>query len=618
MTQSHWLLAALLCYFFCFTAYTSLHTPAFEAPDEYYHFAVIEHLARTGQFPARTLPDPITDYQFPAQPWRQMAFHAPLYYQLMAGLLRVTGADTADFPAYRLNPHAQIGVALAQDNHNLIAHRGGPVLLGVPLLDRLDGTGGALRGLRLASVALATWTLTAIYGFARAGWPHLPQRVALLAALLVALMPQYVFLGGIVSNDVLLTALAASGLWLVVWAMRQPNGRWWLPWVAGVLGGAAALTKASGVGVVALLGGLMVVQIVRQRSRAAWRGALIYGVLVLLIAGPWYLGNWIELGDLTGASWVARATGLRGGLPVTGAELLGLYWSFWGLFGWFNVALPSVFYTWTVLLTSAVGVGWLAGWRGLHMTRNGLLLGGVLAAYSALIVGAWWQFNQLTLAAQGRLLYPLLPIVAALMAVGLAQWPRWLSLPLVAGLAAASSLVPVTLTRAYAPDLDVVPILPDAVTVHLREPWRDQACVRLTVRLQQPSTDEAVLALWWQADCEVSGYWSVFLHAVDRDQQTCEVGRTDHILAQIDTMPQGGRLPLPRVPNSQAAYDVLRMQIPHGATHLHVGLYDAAGTGMRAFLEPHALLPEGFSTGQCAPELLEVPLKGLRVIYARS
>ncbi|MFQ3646780.1 MAG: glycosyltransferase family 39 protein [Anaerolineae bacterium] len=604
MLRRHRLLAALLATFFCFAAYTSLYTPAFEAPDEYYHFAVIEHLARTGQFPPRALPEPITDYQFPAQPWRQMAFHAPLYYQLMAGLLRVVGADTSDFPQYRLNPHAQIGVALAQDNHNLIAHRGGPTVLGVPLLDALTGTGGALRGLRIVSVLLATWTLAAVYGFMRTGWPRLPQRVALLAVLLVALMPQYVFLGAIVSNDVLLTALSASGLWLFVWGMRQPHWRWWMPWAAGVLAGAAALTKASGVGVVALLGGLMVVFYLRQRGWAALRGVLIYGLLVLLIAGPWYIGNWIELGDLTGASWVARATGLRGGLPITGAELLGLYWSFWGLFGWFNVALPSAFYVWTGLLIAAAGVGWLIGWRQFRMTRDSLLLAAGLAAYGVLIVGAWWQFNQMTLAAQGRLLYPLLPIIAGTLAVGLAQHARWLSLPLVAGLALGSILMPPTLTRAYAPSWERVPIPPDSVTVHLREPWEEQACIRLTVR--QESTDqEAVLALWWQAECAVSGYWSVFLHAVDRARQTCEVGRTEHILAQRDTMPQGGRLPLPRVPMDQEAYDILRMPVPDGATHLHVGLYDAAGTGIRAFA---ASPPEGISVGLCAPELLEFPL----------
>jgi 4-amino-4-deoxy-L-arabinose transferase-like glycosyltransferase len=607
MLRRHRLLAALLCTFFCFAAYTSLYTPAFEAPDEYYHFAVIEHLARTGQLPPRTLPDPITDYQFPAQPWRQMAFHAPLYYQLMAGLLRVTAADTSDFAAYRLNPHAQIGVALAQDNHNMIAHRGGPTLLGVPLMDALSGTGGALRGLRAVSVALATWTLLAIYGFMRAGWPHLPRRAALLAALLVALMPQYVFLGAIVSNDVLLTALSASGLWLCAWGMRQPRGRWWLPWAAGALAGAAALTKASGVGVVALLGGMMVVQGLRQRGWAGLRGVLIYGLLALVIAGPWYLGNWVELGDLTGASWVARATGLRGGLPVTGAELLGLYWSFWGLFGWFNVALPSAFYAWTGLLVAAAGVGWLMR-RQMRLTRDGLLLLLALAAYSALIVGAWWQFNQLTLAAQGRLLYPLLPIIAGVLAVGLAHLPRWISLPLVAGLGMGSILTPVVLMRAYVPTLAPVPIPSDAVTVHLREPWAEQACVRLTVRREESTTEEAVLALWWQAECEVSGYWSVFLHAVDRTQQTCEVGRTDHILAQLDTMPQGGRLPLPSVPPDQPAYDTLRLTLPDGATHLHVGLYDAAGTGMRAFVEPPAPLPMSVSTGQCAPELLELTI----------
>jgi 4-amino-4-deoxy-L-arabinose transferase-like glycosyltransferase len=603
-------LAAVLLWFFSFSAYVSLYTPAFEAPDEYYHFAVIEHIARTGHPPPRTLPDPITDYQFPAQPWRQMAFHAPLYYQLMAGLLRAAQANTSDFAAYRLNPHARIGVALAQDNHNLIAHRGGPLWLGVPLADAVTGTGGALRGLRWVSVALATWTLLAIYGFVRAGWPNLPQRAALIAVLIVALMPQYVFLGSVVSNDVLLTALSASGLWLFAWGVRQPRSRWWLPWAAGAIGGTAALTKASGLGAAALLGGLMLVQWGRTRRLSALGIVLIYGLLVLLVAGPWYVNNWLQLGDFTAAEWVARATGLRGDFPVTVDELVGLYWSFWGLLGWFNVALPPIFYLWTLLIVLAAAVGWAQRTPRLRLQRSEALLVVGLIAYSGLIVGAWWQFNQWTLAAQGRLLYPLLPIAAALLSVGLVQHSRGVQVILMSGLALACVSLPIVLSRAYMPS-EVVPTPSQgSFTVWLREPWEDRPCVRLTLRVDKPPGEgHADLHLWWQAACPISGYWSVFVHAVDRERQTCEAGQTQHILAQVDTMPQGGRLPLPSVPHEHAAYDYLRIDLPQGATHLHLGLYDAAGTGIRAFVTPDEDWTEGVSTGKCNPELIELTLQ---------
>lgn len=604
-------LAAVVLFFFCWSLYVNLSVPAFEAPDEYYHFAVIEHLARTGSFPPRVLPDPIVDYQFPAQPWRQMAFHAPLYYQLMAGVLRLTRADTSDFAAYRLNPHAQIGVAMAADNQNFIAHRGGPMVAGVPLADSLSGTGGAVRGLRLLSVVFSCVALLAIYGFVRSAWPQQPRRTALLAVLIIVLSPQYVFLSGIISNDVLLTLLAALGLWLFAWGMQQSRGRWWLPYAAGVIGGAAALTKASGVAVVALLGGFMLVQALRARSGQALRQMVIYGLLVVAMAGGWYLNNWLELGDWTAASWVAQATGLRGGLPVTVDELRGLLWSFWGLLGWFNVALSALFYDWTLLITVAAIIGLACGLRcGVPRGRAVLMIG--LAGYSLLIVGAWWQFNQLTLAAQGRLFYPLLPILAGLLALGLSRWPRGVQIGLVAGLALACATLPVWLSQAYAPRWNATEVPSDAITALLREPWEEAACIRLYLD-PQPTIDDgsAYLRVWWQANCAISGYWSVFVHAVDREQQTCAAGDTSHILAQFDSMPQGGRLPLPALPSQTSAYDILRIPIPAEVTHLHVGLYDAAGTGMRAFAEVVPTVYEKVTTGKCAPELIEIPIENL-------
>jgi hypothetical protein len=74
--------------------WTSVHIPPFEAPDAYFHYAVADHLADTGDFAEGSV-----------NPWRQMAFHAPLYYVISAGM--IAPLDRPDFPiAYPLNPHA--------------------------------------------------------------------------------------------------------------------------------------------------------------------------------------------------------------------------------------------------------------------------------------------------------------------------------------------------------------------------------------------------------------------------------------------------------------------------------------------------------------------------------
>jgi hypothetical protein len=62
--------------------------------------------------------------------------------------------------------------------------------------------------------------------------------------------------------------------------------------------------------------------------------------------------------DPTAASQVAEATGLRSGAIDWIGELRGLYYSFWGMFGWFNVPAPESFYCWTalVLLVAVCGL----------------------------------------------------------------------------------------------------------------------------------------------------------------------------------------------------------------------------------------------------------------------
>ncbi|HRL14744.1 MAG TPA: hypothetical protein PKX07_22875, partial [Aggregatilineales bacterium] len=111
-TRDHRLFACLLIVYLLLTAAYARAIPAFEAPDEYYHFAVIDHLHRTGWLPSE---DGI---------YQQMRYHAPLYY--LTSALLIAPLDTSSFPdAYPRNPHAQIGVGLATANRNYVAHGGG-------------------------------------------------------------------------------------------------------------------------------------------------------------------------------------------------------------------------------------------------------------------------------------------------------------------------------------------------------------------------------------------------------------------------------------------------------------------------------------------------------------
>ena len=67
----------------------------------------------------------------------------------------------------------------------------------------------------------------------------------------------------------------------------------------------------------------------------------------LAIAGWWYWRNFTLYGEWLGAERLLTITGLRT-TPLTWrgfvGEMNGLRYSFWGLFGWFNIILPAWIY----------------------------------------------------------------------------------------------------------------------------------------------------------------------------------------------------------------------------------------------------------------------------------
>jgi len=487
----------------------ALHTPLFEAPDEYHHFAVIEHLARTGTLPPLELPPQRSNYDFPSHPWRQMAFHAPLYYQL--GALLIAGVDTSDFSAYRLNPHARLGDATTQDNANFIAHIAGEDtrLLGVPQRDPLEKTGEAMRRLRLLSMFLGGMTLAGVWALGRWGLPHMRGLAWWAAACLLA-VPQFAFISAAVSNDNLVIALS---VWTLAVCAGLMHGR--LAWgvgasVLGVLLACASLAKASGLTLYPVAGALLLWRAWHTRR---WLDALKWGALwacaFALIAGWWYVRNALVLGDPSASSWVARATGMRQNYDDLVGELRGLYFSFWGLFGWFNVMPPLAFYG---LCTGWLGLSLVPSltraWSWLrHVTLAKAALPGLLAAHALLVVGAWVVFNAQVLAGQGRLFFPLLGQFGLTMAQGLLSLPRVVRRAALCLMWSVSAAMPsLVIAPAYTPQWQEA-IPPDVPSFAIREAWSDEACLTLWVQSLGVQDDGMLeLALFWQAECTITGY----------------------------------------------------------------------------------------------------------------
>ena len=297
----------------------------------------------------------------------------------------------------------------------------------------LVGSNLALHIARWFSLFLGALTLWAVAQTARL---VMPRGYALLPPLILATIPQFIFISASCSNDSLVITMSALVLWwlarLLAVADRRPVqvGEWV---VLGVMLGLAALSKLQGLGLYPLAAGVGVVIAVRRRD---WRVPLVAALPValpaLLIAGWWYWRNVTLYGDWTGLDHLMTLNGRRTE-PLEWdewwLEFRGLRYSFWGLFGWFNILLPEWIYrvldgVSVVALLGLVAAPLLnrqraipAAWR----VGRGLMITWALLSFALVI---YWV-SQAT-GSQGRLFFPAIGVTIILLVIGLEVWLRYL------------------------------------------------------------------------------------------------------------------------------------------------------------------------------------------------
>ena len=331
----------------------SVLNPLGEAPDEADHYAYAAYIGQE-----RRLPEGTTVTQ---------AKHPPLYHLLVAAAATAAAGPTGmDFTFLRANP--DVGVTAEAQAPNFFIHT---------TLEGWPWRGGALAmhlG-RLVSVLAGIVLVLATFGLGRALWPRRAD-VALAAAVFVAFLPESLFIGGAVSNDMLAAMFSALALWAAV------AGRgWWGAALTGVCLGLGFVTKVSSVAVwpiavlaIVLAGGLSKQAILRHLGRG-----ILAGSVALIVAAPWLARNWQLYGDPLGTQ-VMLGTIDRRQMPLTLSDLgwlaRGWFLSFWGKFGGAgHLSLPWPFYAaWGALLLGSI-VGWLRGIRISLRTERSILSG---------------------------------------------------------------------------------------------------------------------------------------------------------------------------------------------------------------------------------------------------
>lgn len=578
----------VLALFVALACVYSVVTPAFETPDEIWHYAFIQHVASGQGLPV-------------AEPnsqalWRQQGTQAPAYYLLAAAL--TAWIDQGDFPAIyaRANPHAAIGLPDAPANRNYLIHHP----------DEAWPWRGSILALHLArflSVGLAALTLWGGYGTARL---LVEPRAALAGTALLAFTPQFVFISAAASNDNAVNAAAALTLWQVVALVVHPPAatarRARLVWL-GVTLGLAALSKLSALGLLGVAGLGLLYLVWRARTwRLLLETALWTGLPVLVVAGWWYTRNWLLYGDpLAWNLWEANI--LLRVQRADWATILGesgsLFRSYWGLFGWLNVAYPAWVYDGFVALTLilAVGVAW-QGARGLRAARRldeRDVAGVLLLVWLAVLTVSWLRFMVVAPAAQGRYFFPAAPTLIWLAALGLPAWRTWpvdLAAPLALGLLAAATpfwiLVP-----AYRPPPSLATLPADLIPIQVETIAGVSVAGipvdEVTVRPGQTLT----LTVAWRADHVPARDWSVFVHLVDGDGL---------IVAQADSMPGGGLAPTSTWRPGELRVDRYGLRVPPTAytpnqAHWRIGLYDPFAPGQPRAELASIHLPDGIRLG---------------------
>jgi 4-amino-4-deoxy-L-arabinose transferase-like glycosyltransferase len=616
----------LLAVFIFIAATYSILTPPFETPDEIWHFAFIQHVA-TGQGL------PVAEPNSKAL-WRQQGVQAPGYY--LAAVALTAWIDQSDFPAIydRANPHRAIGQPDAPGNRNYLVHY--PAEEGWPW----RGSILALHLARFFSIFLGAVTIYAVY---RTVDLILGRSAALLGAAFVAFIPQFVFISAAASNDNAINAAAALVLWQLVAMMRRgeearrrredgglqtadrrpqmehitrntpiPNIQYVLSHHLiipsflrlGLFLGLALISKLSALALVGLSG--LTILWIAWRARS-WRpigmAILWIGGPVLLIAGWWYGRNWLLYGDpLAWAMWEANI--LLRVVPADAGTILGelggLFRSFWGLFGWMNVAYPEWIYWVFGGLSLLIGAGLLLrsvnpsltlparreGTDLLPMEKSvsqptkdpppvarcpqrllrGELEGGIwrltsmglLLLWLLLLTYSWLRFMQIAPAAQGRYFFPAASTLALIFVLGLHGFGRrlgeYMGWGIVCVLALLTLLTPFFVIRpVYAvPEPSIHSVQSAMVRLGMDEPL--VAILSASASPDQLHPGETVqIEITWQTLAALPEDYSVFVHLVDEEGFT---------ISQHDTMPSGGRLPTSRWQPGQIISDQYSVTVP--------------------------------------------------------
>ena len=418
----YWDISVLLLAFVVLAATYSLVIPIGESPDEGGHFEFVRYVVRYHGLP-------IQKPQVVNEVWD--GYHPPLYYVLGAA---VSFWVNWNEPLRLVRNPDFFGLAPdGKPDKNFLVHTSAEKW-------PYKGEVLAWRLVRWLSVFFGTMAVLGCWLAAREIVPQ-SRPFAIGAAGLLAFTPQFLFFSGVLTNDILAATL---GAWLIFALVRIVKGgrSFGLFVAAGLLLGLGLITKTNfavyGLIILPVLG----IVLWRERTRETMRRCLSVLAAAGIVAGWWYIRNFLIYGDLSGltahrftmpADWAGPGELSWGYISYCTSGLWETYWARTGLT---NLMPPS--YVFSALdyfvYVAAIGLIFLLirGLFSAHMARTTALVALLLTAVLLISWSSVIRFATYESAAacQGRLLYPAAPAFSILLMLGISQLVMWRGLRL--------------------------------------------------------------------------------------------------------------------------------------------------------------------------------------------
>jgi hypothetical protein len=274
-----------------------------------------------------------------------------------------------------------------------------------------------------------------------------------------------------------------------------------------------------------------------------------------LVAGWWYVRNWLELSDPLGWNAMLPATGsmlrqvpLDFGAAVQ--DLLAHWYTGLAVFGWTNLRVPWVWYWLFLVLGGWAIVGLVIGFRRAVAKRrlslqHLLLVLWPLAFFVSLV--RWVQVN--TAADQWRLLFPAYPALALLAVFGLFELVRRKWQPLLAVPAALLALNVGALATTVLPAYAGPQVYEGGIDHPLDVRFGDalQLAGYSTPQPLDPKPGDAIqIDLYWRALAPIPRNYATDMAAIDAQS---------HLTWKELSAPDEGRAPMPAWPPGQIVRD---------------------------------------------------------------